>query len=212
MNRKRCGRGGGGQEGKRQDIAFGAGVQAEGVDRFGHGNLLYDANGRWMKMAEDKRACAFAAACRPSRHILRGRGRTLYSLQVGFMVRAYSPWTGANLKTNRRVPASGGLSANAGATPFPRRGRGAECSLRTRGGYTLRERNPMCRVCTGLLLSISIMKPIHAMCRVYAGAAVTCATVQPVVSSLTFTDKRGMLLRAFSVAFAGSGRPQGVFA
>ena len=57
-----------------------------------------------------------------------------------------------------------------------------------------------------------LMKPIHAMCRVYAGAAVTCATVQPVVSSLTFTDKRGMLLRAFSVAFAGSGRPQGVFA
>ena len=76
VNRKRCGRGGGGQEGKRQDIAFGAGVQAEGVDRFGHGNLLYDANGRWMKMAEDKRSCAFAAACRPSRHILRGRGRT----------------------------------------------------------------------------------------------------------------------------------------
>ena len=76
VNRKRCGSGGGGQEGKRQDIAFGAGVQAEGVDRFGHGNLLYDANGRWMKMAEDKRSCAFAAACRPSRHILRGRGRT----------------------------------------------------------------------------------------------------------------------------------------
>lgn len=50
VNRKRCGLGGGGQEGKRQDIAFGAGVQAEGVDRFGHGNLLYDANGRWMKM------------------------------------------------------------------------------------------------------------------------------------------------------------------
>ena len=48
--------------------------------------------------------------------------------------------------------------------------------------------------------------------RVYAGADVTCATVQPVVSSLTFTDKRGLLLRAFSVAFAGSGRPQGVFA
>ena len=68
------------------------------------------------------------------------------------------------------------------------------------------------RMRTGLLLSISIMKPIHAMGRVYAGAAVTCATVQPVVSSLTFTDKRGMLLRAFSVAFAGSGRPQGVFA
>ena len=43
-------------------------------------------------------------------------------------------------------------------------------------------------------------------------AAVTCAAVQPVVSSLTFTDKRGMLERAFSVAFAGSGRPQGVFA
>ena len=112
------------------------------------------------------------------------------------------------MKTNRRVPASGGLSANAGANPFPRRGRGAECSLRTRGGYTLRERNPMGRVCTGLLLSISIMKPIHAMCRVYAGAAVTCATVQPVVSSLTFTDKRGMLLRAFSVAFAGSAGPK----
>ena len=70
----------------------------------------------------------------------------------------------------------------------------------------------MGRVCTGLLLSISIMVPSHTMCRVYAGAAVTCATVQPVVSSLTFTDKRGMLLRAFSVAFAGSGRPQGVFA
>ena len=29
---------------------------------------------------------------------------------------------------------------------------------------------------------------------------------------LTFTDKRGMPLRAFSVAFAGSGRSQGVFA
>ena len=70
----------------------------------------------------------------------------------------------------------------------------------------------MGRVCTGLLLSISIMELSHTMCRVYAGAAVTCATVQPVVSSLTFTDKRGMLLRAFSVAFAGSDRPQGVFA
>ena len=70
----------------------------------------------------------------------------------------------------------------------------------------------MGRVCTGLLLSISIMELSHTMCRVYAGAAVTCATVQPVVSSLTFTDKRGMLLRAFSVAFVGSGRPQGVFA
>ena len=43
----------------------------------------------------------------------------------------------------------------------------------------------MGRVCTGLLLSISIMKPIHAMGRVYAGAAVTCATVQPVAVSYT---------------------------
>lgn len=76
VGRERRGCGGGGQEGKGQDIAFGAGVQAEGVERFGHGNLLYGADGHWVKVAEEKE---------------------LYIRSGVPSIAAYAPWTEASM-------------------------------------------------------------------------------------------------------------------